>query len=489
MRWAVGVIVAGIVASSAVVSPSQAEPAATGLLSWRPCQTQGLDGYECAALTVPRDWDDPHGPTITVQMARHRSMGSAKERIGSLFFNPGGPGGSGLDVLPGLWPNLPEEIQRRFDLVTWDPRGMGASTAIDDCGEVSFQLPVTGPVDWAEIAETVRTRTADVNAACQAANADLAPFIGTNQVVRDLDAMRAAVGDRRLTYWGASYGSRIGYAYGLRYPGRVRAILLDGSVNPRGSMTDLIEAYSTAADSGLGFLFDLYPRAARDYRRALAGLERQPVTLPNGDLFTRWDLKVLLAAFAGREGTGDGSYEQLARMLTTIVTGVTGSGRTAARARKEMMAIPHGPDQFTISGAPAMVNCLDYPDRPTAADQAEFVDEAVREAPIAGWFGSLGLAAQCEGLGLAPDPVPTDFGANWSIPFLILGATRDTNTPYVWTVDMARAFRASRVVTYVGSKHISFVAAQSRCIDDLVSAYLVQRRLPRIDVACQNAAA
>lgn len=485
---AVYVAVSTLALIAATVAGSPAVAAApTSSIPWRACDDKALDGFQCASFPVPLDWADPSGPVITLRMARHRSSGGSAQRIGSLFFNPGGPGQSGVAILPSLWSILPERVRQRFDLVTWDPRGMGLSTAIADCADATYALPAVGPVDWAAVESSLRATTAEANAACQAANAVLANVIGTNQVVDDLDAMRAAVGDRRLTYWGASYGTRIGYTYALRYPDRVRAILLDGSVNPNGSVADFVTGYSTAAESGLGFFFQLYPQASRHYQRALAALERAPLTLADGSTFTRWDLKSLLVMFAGKEWSPSGTYADLAEMLAVVDTAVTGSGAKARAARTAMIDMPHDPVAYGLTGAPAMVNCIDYADRPPTGEQAQVAARARAIAPITGWFNGLGLIMQCEGLNLTPDPVPVSFGTNTTVPMLLVGSTRDANTPYAWTVDMARAFRASRTVTYVGSKHVSYAAAQSACVDEVVNDWLIRRVLPTRDVTCANA--
>lgn len=469
-----------------VVSPPvMAAPASS--VGWRSCDDKALAGFQCASFVVPLDWANPSGPSITLKMARHRSSGKQSRRIGSLFFNPGGPGQSGVAILPTLWEILPESVKQRFDLVTWDPRGMGSSTAIANCADATYELPATGPVDWVTVSSLLRANTTKANAECQTANAMLANFIGTNQVVQDLDAMRAAVGDRRLTYWGASYGTRIGYTYALRYPDRVRSILLDGSVNPNGSVTDFVSGYSTAAEAALGFFFQLYPQASRQYQRALAALEAAPLTLSDGSTFTRWDLKNLLVMFAGKEWSPAGTYADLADMLTVVDTAVSGSGAKAEAARQAMIDLPHDPVTYGLTGAPAIVNCIDYVDRPSAEVEEQIAARAREVAPITGWFNGLGLIMQCEGLQLTPDPVPVRFGTNTSVPMLLVGATRDANTPYVWTVDMARAFRASRVVTYVGSKHVSYAAAQSPCVDRYVNDWFIHRSLPKHDVTCENA--
>ena len=285
-----------------------AAPAAP--LRWSVCESPDLAGFECATLAVPLAWDDPSRGTLDLAVARHRSTGPAAKRIGSLLFNPGGPGLSGISRLPIIWEMLPSAAKARFDLVTWDPRGMGGSSGLVDCEKVAMPLPATGPVDWPAVYAETRAARAAANAECAARNATVVAHMGTMAVVRDLDALRAALGDPKLTYWGMSYGTRIGYAYALTFPDRLRAIVLDGNIDPSSSIVDL--AYSgTAKDTALGYFFELYPKAAAQYRRVRAALDERTVPLPSGDEMTRWNLDLLLDSAAG----GESGYAVLAKVI------------------------------------------------------------------------------------------------------------------------------------------------------------------------------
>jgi pimeloyl-ACP methyl ester carboxylesterase len=387
-----------------------------------------------------------------------------------------------LLTLALAWKYLPAEARSRFDLVSWDPRGIGASEGLVDCSIATMApLPVVGPVNWVSIQNRSRAGARAANSACVAANPRMAPYMSTNAAVQDLDAMRDAVGDRKLTYWGWSYGTRIGYVYALRFPDRMRALVLDGSVSPNGTTLGFAQAYGTAADDALGLLFQRYPAAAADYRTARGTLEKAPLQLTPSRTYTRWDLDRYLEEFAQWEPY----YDLVVTYLHDVVNALTASGDTQRAGAEAVNAVPVLPLE-TFGGASAVVECLDYPQRPTAQRELAAATTARLAAPITGWYRGISTSMACEGVDVVPDPVPVFPGANWSAPMLLLGATLDAQTAYSWTVDMGRAFRGSRTVTYVGAKHVTFGAAGSSCVDEYALDYLIRLRLPAVNVSCPN---
>ena len=468
-----------------LAAPVSAAPPRASSIAWAPCEDATLSGFQCGTLEVPRDWDDSSKGVFELAVVRHRSTGTSAQRIGSLFFNPGGPGGSGLAVMPLVWSELPSTTKQRFDLVSWDPRGVGATLPSVECDLPEWPLPAAvGPVDWDAIAASIRDQVRDANEQCVTDHSDIAPYLGTNNVVRDLDALRAAVGDSKLNYWGASYGTRIGYAYALTYPDRMRAIILDGPVNPRGSIEDFALGYSTAADPALGILFELYPQTRAQYRRVMASLETAPLRLSATRNFTRWDVGLGLEASAPSQS----GLPQLAQWLGKIDKAISGTAVEKRKAKEYLRRLPQMP-AYAMAGVPAIINCLDYADRPDAA-RLDVMGTRIRfDAPITGWVRAVQIPPACEGLEeLTPDPVPLVQGNDWSARMLILAATRDSQTPYRWATSMANAFRSSPLVSYVGNQHVTYTAAGSPCVDGAATTYLVSLKLPGVDVACPLAA-
>ena len=491
VRAVVAMIGAGVLAANLVVvaGPSAAivdgrvSAEATAQLQWRSCTEPALRVFQCAELRVPKDYRDPAAGELSLAMVRHRSTGAARERIGSLVYNPGGPGGSGLGTMPDIWKALPAATRRAYDLVSWDPRGIGASAGLQNCPHVEWSLPATGDVDWTTVLADNRAKVSAANAACVRANPGIAPYMSTMNNVHDLDVIRRALGEQRLAFWGMSYGTRIGYAYAIAYSDRVGRIVLDGVTSPRSSIASFFAGYNTGADTALTLFFQQHPAGLRNYLSAMASLSQRPIALADDREFTRWDLGGLMDTYAQWEE----NYQTLADYLAAVVTAINGTGKAQQRALTMVASAPPLP-QIPATGA-AIITCQDYADRPTVAEQDALAARARLVAPITGWLRALETVAACEGIDLAADPVPTTFPTNSSTRMLLLGATLDAQTPYVWTTEMATAFRAARTVTYVGSKHITFGHIGSACIDGHAQRYLLQGRLPQGDVACPNVTA
>jgi pimeloyl-ACP methyl ester carboxylesterase len=462
-----------------------ASPASGGSLTWNPCREPGLEGIECGTLTVPKVYGDSGVGTFHLAVARLPATGSGRERIGSLIFNPGGPGESGIDLVGEIGGALGSELRRHFDFVVWDPRGVGRSSGLSECTGGEFAPPATGPVKWAAILNQMRQTQAAANAACEARYPDVLPYISTNATVRDLERLRAAVGDKKLTYWGTSYGTRIGYLYARAYPERVRAMLLSSSVNPNGSWHNFVEGAGAATDSALGLLFTAFPESANHYRSAMGTLAEHALPLPSGTVFTQWHARAMLLGWASSEG----NYPTAASFLETVDSAVNGSGRARAKAIRALDELMDWPARFPMrGGATAFIGCLDYADRIERTEQDQIARHLRAQAPITGWFNSQALF-YCQGMTVTPDPVPVDIGSNWQTPMLIVGSTRDALTPYAWTIDMARTFRNSRVVTYIGAQHTPFLGAGSQCVDQYGIDYLVSLERPSMDVACPSVVA
>lgn len=451
-------------------------------LDWRPCPDQA--GVECARLVVSLDRRHPAAGTVRLALARHRATGDAAQRIGSLVYDPGGPGGSGVSSLGAVWSHLPAAVQARFDLVGWDPRGVGASTpALVGCATPWPARPASGPVAWSDVVTRYTRVLAAANARCQARNAGLVEHMGTMEAVEDLDRIREALGEARLTYWGMSYGTRIGYVYALRYPQHVRAMVLDGSIDPAGTLLGLAEG-GAAPDQAYGVFAAAQPTAAASLPRVLAALERAPLRLPDGSRFDRWALIDIVFNNIAQQA----AYPALAAVVAAAATAVddTGAARTeATRSLQQLRTLTYASNS-NAGSVFSVVNCLDYPQRPTLAQSIAAVRAQVRLGPY--WGGTLTtqFAVGCAGLRLQPDPVPVVTGIGPRVPVLITGSTRDGSTIVQWTARMARAFPASRTVTYAGGQHVVFGLAGSACVNTPVTRYLLTTRLPAMDLACPN---
>ncbi len=477
------------VPTASAVSAVSSVPTAT-TLSWGPCTQPDLadNGFECTVLRVPLDRRDAGTGTVTLALTRHPATGDADQRIGSLVFNPGGPGGSGLDAAAHTWEALTEDVRARFDLVTWDPRGSGYFTpSLHDCAQPSPRRPLTGAVDWAAVATAYAKDLATANAACQARNARIAPHMGTNENVADLDRIRAALGDERLTYWGMSYGTRIGYVYALRHPARVRAIVLDGSIDPAASTLTVVQGGS-APDQSFGSLVQAFPFVGEQLPPILARLNRKVVRLPYDQVLDRWLVRDVIGAAVPQQD----AYVDIAGFVDLMHTALFGTGEQRTQARVDLATVVArlrelGGNGGNAGGAFSIVNCLDYADRPTMPRLLDAVADEQRLGPLFGGTVATQFAMGCAGLTLRPDPIPRITGATGSpVPVLILGSSRDGATSVQWTARMSRAFPASRTVTYAGGQHVVWGFARSWCVDFVADAYVMDLELPRADVGCPN---
>ena len=219
--------------------------ASAGTLDWQPC---GDDGLECASLQVPVDYDNPGGETIEIKIDRYPATDPAK-RIGVLLSNPGGPGGSGLDFLPGWYESLSDEIKASFDIISFDPRGVGQSDGLT-CGNVDTSAN-PNPYPNGDAEEDEFTEYAeDAAAACQQAG-PLLDHVGAVNVVKDMEEMRKAMGEEQISYVGYSYGTVLGQVYANLYPESLRATVLDGMVDTAITKQELSSKQNAAFDNAL----------------------------------------------------------------------------------------------------------------------------------------------------------------------------------------------------------------------------------------------
>jgi pimeloyl-ACP methyl ester carboxylesterase len=307
-----------VVSSLLVSTAAQAAEGATASVDWESCGAP----VECATISVPVDYGDPVGPTLELAVARVHARDSAR-RIGSLVVNPGGPGAPGIPYMRSLVASLPRELRDRFDLVSFDPRGVGDSGAvkcgadIDPLFDHSFS-----PADADERSALVSAFRTVVDACARDSGAQL-PHVSTVDTARDLDRVRAAIGDRKLTYVGESYGTYLGTIYATLLPDRVRAIVLDGAIDPaadgtavalgqargfEGALEDFLA--NCAEQRGCAFHDDGKPGAAYDALRARAARTGLPTVRDAGRTVndTRFDAAVIEGLYAGRaawKGLGD----------------------------------------------------------------------------------------------------------------------------------------------------------------------------------------
>ena len=456
-------------------------------LAWKPCG----EGYECATLTVPMDYSQPaNGRTFALPVVKALTADPA-QRIGSLVFNPGGPGASGASELrDGSDRSFGEQARRHFDIVSFDPRGVAGSKPALDCGDPrGSQVPLYPDTD-----EERRTAMADAEreaAGCREHSGEILPHIGTPDAARDMDVLRAALGEDKLTYLGWSYGTSLGTTYAELFPHRVRAMVLDGAIDPALDWSQQARQEGAAFDKAVDdyaeqcaqIVGDACPAGSPDEIRALIGdlhaaAETEPLPVEGSETGldetslntavsmamyspeSQWhDLSEAL--FAAREGDGT-LLHKLANDEPIRVEDAPPADVPPAVSEEE------APDNSAV--AMAAINCLD---KPHPKDPQAYWDVLDRAYDESGVFGSSSIVAT---LSCKDFPVgelkPHRVQADGVPPVMVVSTTGDPATPYEGARSLAEQFPGGMLLTFPGPGHTAY-GRSNACVTDSVDAYLV----------------
>ncbi|WP_246257325.1 alpha/beta hydrolase [Amycolatopsis anabasis] len=494
--------------TSATPDPAALQKYTTQKLTWGDCAPYAFSGatqeafqvkgVDCARLTVPLDYLRPDGLTITLGLLRHKAA-KPDQRIGSLVMDPGGPGGSGTQVAAQLVPAIEKTaLGARFDFVGFDPRGVGASQPRVQCltdqerdAQRAEYLEGDGSPEGVTKQEA---RAKDFAQKClqrtEHGDAMLAN-LGTRDVARDLDVLRAVLGDEKLTYLGYSYGTRIGYTYAEMYPGKVRAMVLDGAVDPA---QDEVEGKVRQAEA-FGKSFGEFvkwcvqrpdcalgrdeAKATKTYQDLVRPLADKPVDAGKGRVLSYEDATTAtVSAMYAKE-----AWEPLNYGLAELAAQRTG-GVLLAMADEYN---ERGEDGKYTAAADAIVaiNCVDarkITDKNRIADAQKRANEA---APFADDGKPDGVAlGPCEFWPVPNTSQPHEPKADGLAPTLVISTTNDPATPYQAGVNLAKALKGG-LLTVEGTQHTGFLRGNS-CIDKAGIDYLVTLKLPADGARCSG---
>lgn len=466
-----------------VTDPTGNGEARTGSLDWEPCGS----GAECSTLEVPLDHSRPRGEKIILALAVHRAEG---ERIGPLLVNPGGPGASGLYLAKEAGSLFPDEILDRFDVVAWDPRGVGESTPVDCIDDLSrFWAADRSPDGPAEIDE-LEAVSVELAEGCRRRSANLIAHVSSYDTAADMDLIREALGEEQVSYLGFSYGTFIGALYADTYPEGVRAMVLDGAIDPSLDPVEMSKQQAAGFDAALAAFFDdcaadegcdfhsggspetAYARLmaqidAETLPAEVAGEERE---LTSGEA----EIGVALALYSGRDG-----WPVLAEALVEAARG-DGSGllelSDAYTGRRAGGVYSDDNEAFFA------ISCTDAPAASTADGFPAVAAEVTAAAP---YFGAttLWLGLPCAYWPVPPVGGPTEIHATGAPPLLVLGTTNDPATPLAWAESLASQLDSGALAVLEGEGHTAF-GRGSGCIDEIVFEYLVDLVVPDDGVAC-----
>jgi pimeloyl-ACP methyl ester carboxylesterase len=436
-------------------------------------------------VTVPLDYANPGGPTLQIAIARHPAE-DPSERIGSLVINPGGPGTSGIDDLPNELSVLTPELLDRFDIVSFDPRGVERSSPVSCAasGGSGTGGQMIDPVPNMPAAEEALLRNDQEFATqCQRDSGSILPYVGTVDTARDLDRIRAALGDAQLTFIGHSYGTLLGATYADLFPTRVRAMVLDSAIDPALSTAQYTADQAASLESDLQSFFswctgdpDCPWRPAGDPTTALLNLiqasRTQPLSVSGGG--TAGPGELYDALLAGLESQS--SWPTLAGALAQAEQG-SGSETGSMSARYETGGSTNG------ATAEQAIDCLDHPVDRNPASYPALAASIGKAAPVFGPLLAWGLLG-CATWPVLPTRTPEPASDAGAPPILVVGTTGDPVTPYRWAVSLAKELTGGVLLTWQGMSHVAYF--YSPCVRAAVQAYLVAGTLPPAGTVCTD---
>ncbi len=505
MRRQAGTVVGALVALLVVggapaAATEEASSAASTIpvppLSWAACgltEEATAADVQCATAGLPLDYDEPAGKQVQIAVAKVPATDPAN-RIGSLFFNFGGPGGPAVDYLQAAGAGLFATLNQRFDIVAFDPRGVGQSTPRIDCQVDErtadfYPSPAPTPLD-VDVEELVSGAQRYVDA-CVAANGELLEHVSTANVARDMDALRAAVGDEQLSYLGFSYGTFLGATYASLFPDRYRAMVLDGALDPTEYITDPV-GLSTAQASAFELALTRFTEACAVDQVACSGFG-------GTDPYLAYDR--LLAAAAAAPLPADGypadptpvTADDIRAVTLTLLYSKQNWGQLAA-----LLASAQAGDGSPIRAIlDLIVNSDEVGSDPFLSisageqqwprDVQEYLDRGAEEWVAFPHFWASFAYAEVS-LALWPARDEDAFAGPFEVPAtspapLVIGTTYDPATPYRWSLQMVEDLGNATLLTMEGDGHTAY-GGNSACIDTATEAYLVDVTLPAPGTVC-----
>ncbi|WP_307714325.1 alpha/beta fold hydrolase [Streptomyces sp. V4I23] len=464
------------------------------VLRWRACPQEAQAGFECAVANVPLDHADPGGRTIELAVIRHRAADPAR-RTGSLFFNPGGPGGPGTVGLPQLYGKFPQELKDRYDIVSWDPRGVGESTAVrcfDSTEQAAAWHEDVPPFPVGEQERRAYTAAYENLAErCELRDPALLRHVSTADTARDLDLLRGAVGEDRLLYWGISYGTLLGATYANLFPERAGRLVLDGNVDPQawvnhsaGSEPERntflrLGSHLGSADT-LGQFLDHCGRAPvsrcvfsagspgatrAKYEALLERLAERPVD--------SWTYARVVSEVRGELYTVHPGWTGMAEVLQALWEG---------RAPQDPPA-PAGPARYPGFEQSLAVLCAESPNPALPSRYTALEQQAVEQAGALGRWWVWANEPCAAWPARAADPYTGPWDRATAHPVLVVNPTHDPSTPYRAGQAMAAELDGARLLTLDGYGHTA-LDNPSTCVKRHVVRYFLTGALPPQDARC-----
>jgi len=491
VRASVAAVAVGVLVACSLAGCSS--PTEVGDLSWGDCGSDvpapadATVSHACGELVVPRDWARPDdGRTFTLRLLRVRSS-EQHDRIGSLLINPGGPGGSGIDIAAGVSSGqsfASEELLERFDVIGLDLRGTGRSepiTCITDAQLDRESALVADPIERVDVDARLALQK-EIAADCAKTYGEDLKLFSTRQIARDLDALRAALGEAKLSYLGVSYGTYLGAVYAQLFPDNVRAMVLDGAIDPTvgygtvAAQESQVRGYEHAFDEFAAWCERSDCPLSPDPRTQVTAILEQAGTSPAAATDGREATpSVVLSAIAG--GLRAPQWQAMAEALDDVRDGDPSAVFQWADVIAERDTTGHyGP----FYRAQRATLCADTGDRPSPERVLEIQREWRGRHPLSGGVLAMGLLA-CASWPAPADTAPATPPTGLP-PTLVIGSRHDPATPYADTAKLAAFLGDGNVVTWEGQGHVAL--GRSLCVTEVANAYLTDLTLPEKGLVC-----
>jgi pimeloyl-ACP methyl ester carboxylesterase len=444
--------------------------------------------FDCAQLPVPLDYAKPNGPTVSTEIIRVH-YDDQPHRVGSLLVNPGGPGGSGIFLAISLAASLDTDVLQHFDLIGFDPRGVGLSAPIKcySDSEETQALAFDSDVRTTAGLQAAKKQAATFAKNCVAKYGSKLAYYNTVNTARDMDRIRAAVGDDKLNYLGFSYGTELGAVYAHLFPKQIRTAVLDGAVDP--ATTGNAIASDEQQIAGFEGAFDQFAAdcRTRDDCRSL-GDPRQAVTA----LVKSADADPIPSSASNddRRATGGNvlyavlsalySKELWPNLGTALIEAQHGDARGLLELDDRYSERTNDGHYSNLLDVFQVVSCNDQKSDPTDAQIKAAATRWATQYPLFGLWSAPSLF-QCQAWPDKREPVPPET-APGSAPIVVVGNLHDPATPYAGAVHMASTLGTGVLLTWNGQGHTSY--GQSPCIDDKVNAYLINGTVPAARTTC-----
>ncbi|MFD0053622.1 alpha/beta hydrolase [Streptomyces sp. NPDC127168] len=474
-------------------TPAELSPYYEQKLGWRDC---GVPGFQCATMKAPLDYAQPADGDVRLAVARKKATGPGK-RLGSLLVNPGGPGGSAVSYLQqyaGI--GYPEKVRAQYDMVAVDPRGVARSEPVEclDGREMdAYTRTDVTPDDEDETDELVDAFK-EFAEGCGADSPKLLRHVSTVEAARDMDVLRAVLGDDKLTYVGASYGTLLGATYAGLFPDRAGRLVLDGAMDPslpaRRLNLEQTAGFETAfqsfakdcvrrADCPLGDKNATPAEVGRNLKAFFDDLDAKPI--PTGDANGRKLTESLATTGVIAAMYDEGAWQQLRKSLTSATKENDGAGLLALSDSYYEREADGGYSNLMFANA--AVNCLDLPAAFSSPDEVrDALPDFEKASPVFG-EGLAWASLNCTYWPVRASGEPHRIEAAGATPIVVVGTTRDPATPYRWAEALAAQLSSGRLLTYEGDGHTAY-GRGSTCIDSAIDTYLLRGTAPEDGKRC-----